>query len=235
MMAVVSPEKDLIITLSLRPDVVERVGVKASDPLDRRLAALKGLTLAIAGEGSVTDTTLQLMLKQAKVSPTDIKKVNIDTHPARMAALQQRQIDGFLAGMPLDVATEMSKETVIFASATELGETRDFVFEAVYGSKRWVESHPEESRGVARAHVKANRFLLNDPGAVKLLRDTDFKSVEEAPLTESLNRMKKGIPPDGKMTKSGWEGVMNFSIAGGLLRQPIDVSEGTIWTNKYLD
>ncbi len=235
MMAVVTPETNVIISLSLRPDVLEQKNVKPSDPIDKKLAALKGLTIAVSGEGSVTDTTLQLMLKQAKLTPTDIRKVNIDAHPARLAALQNKQIDGYVAGAPLDVQTERSKDATIFISAVEVGDLKDFVFESYYGVKGWIDAHPDETRGLARAIVKGNKFLLNDPTAVQLMRDNEFKSVDEPSLTESLNRMKKGIPADGKMAKAGWDGVMKFAIAGGLLKEPVDTSEGKYWTNKYLD
>jgi NitT/TauT family transport system substrate-binding protein len=224
-----------IVSLSVRPESLDKRNVKPSDPLEKRLAAIKGMTIAVSGEGSVTDTALQLMIKQASLAPTDVTKVNIDAHPARLAAMQAGQIDGFVAGAPLDVVTERSKDALIFIDAHELAEMKDFVFETYYGTADWVNAHPDEIQAFNRAIVKANKYLRDSPDAPKLLVDNEFKSVELSALAESLNRMKPGIPADGKMTQAGWNGVMRFALAGGLIKQEIDVSEGTYWTNKYLE
>ena len=193
------------------------------------------MALAVAGEGSVTDNVLQMMLKAAKLAPTDIKKVAIADQAARIAALKAGQLDGFVAAPHADVQAQKDGDSVIFIKAAELTEFKDFVPNSVQGMKSWVDSHPEEARGAARALAKANNFLVNSPNAVAVLRANHFKNVSEEVLAESLRQIRDAIPVDGKATQAAWEGAMRFAIASGLIKQPIDMTEGVYWTNKYLN
>ncbi len=235
MTSIFAYESKHIHSLSVRQSSLDQRKVKMSDPLDKRLATLKGMTLAVSGEGSATDTTLQMMLKAAKLAPTDIKKVAIPDQPARIAAMNAGQLDGFIGAPHADVQAQKDGFSVIFIKAAELAEFRDFVPNSVQGMKSWIDSHPEEARGAARALAKANNFLVNNPNAIAVLRANDFKNVTEEVLAESLRQIRDAIPVDGKATRAGWENAMRFALAGGLIKQPIDMTEGVYWTNKYLE
>lgn len=235
MTSIFAYETKHVHTLSVRQASLDRKGVKVSDPVDKRLAALKGMALAVAAEGSVTDFILQMMLKAAKLAPTDIKKVAIADQAARIAAMNAGQLDGFVGAPHADVQVQKDGHSVIFLRAAELREFPEFVPNSVQGLKSWIDSHPEEARGAARALAKANNFLVNNPNAIAVLRANDFKKVTEGVLAESLRQIRGAIPVDGKATRTAWEGAMRFALAGGLIKQPIDMTEGVYWTNKYLD
>jgi NitT/TauT family transport system substrate-binding protein len=234
MQAIATIEPFLPLALVVRADALERIGAKPSDPLEKRLAAIKGLAVAVSGEGDAPDVVLKLMLREGKLQPTDVRKLVIDNQPAQLAALDQRQIDAIVAGPPLMDRLDHEKSASILVSTNEIPLARDTLHEIVYGMKSWVDAHPDEARGVARAMVKANKFLKEDPSASQFLFETDFKGTPAEVLKISLDKLKPYIPSDAKMTPQQWEGLKRYAMEVGYLTKSVDTTEGMYWTNKYL-
>jgi NitT/TauT family transport system substrate-binding protein len=235
MIAIATVEPVIVQSLVVRADVLDRIGVKPTDPLEKRLQAMKGLTLSVTGIGGAADTTLSMMLSQAKLQQTDINKIPISTQGGQLAAMDQGQIDGIVAGPTLSDQLDFDKKALILVPAEEIPALRSAIYEVVYGLKSWVDAHPDESRGVARAMAKANKFLKEDPGAAKLLAENDWKTTPEQYIKLSLDKFKNYIPADAKMSQKEWDGVKEYATAVGYLTKPINLTEGTYWTNKYLE
>jgi ABC-type nitrate/sulfonate/bicarbonate transport system substrate-binding protein len=235
MMAIVNIEPYVDLPLVLRSDVTQRLGVTPRDPVAKRLATLKGLSLAVTGEGDAGDLALKFMLQEANLKPTDVKKVVIPNPAATLAAWDQRQIDGFVGGSPRSVGLESEGKGVILIEARDIPMLSNIIHEVVYGTKAWIDAHPDETRAVAAAMVRANRFLKEDRSAGALLNQTDYKAWSPQILQTSVDRLKGYIPADGKMTREQWEWTMRYARETGMISKPLDVSEGKYWTNKYLD
>lgn len=235
MMAIVNIEPYVDLPLVLRVDVAQRLGVTPRDPLAKRLAALKGLSLSVTGEGDAGDLALKFMLQEANLKPTDVKKVVIPNPVATLAAWDQRQIDGFVGGSPRSVGLEAAGKGVILVEARDIPMLSHIIHEVVYGLKSWIDAHPEETRAVAQAMVRANRFLKEDPSAGALLHQAGYKAWTPQILQESVDRLKGYIPADGKMTREQWEWTMRYARETGMISKPLDIGEGKYWTNKYLE
>jgi ABC-type nitrate/sulfonate/bicarbonate transport system substrate-binding protein len=235
MTAIVDIETYVDLPLVLRADVAQRLGVTPRDPVAKRLAAMNGLSLAVTGEGDAGDLALRFMLKEANLKPTDVKKVVIANPVATLAAWDQRQIDGFVGGSPRAVGLQAEGKGVILIEARDIPMLNNVVHEVVYGLKSWIDVNPEETRAVARAMVRANRFLKEDPSAGVFLQQTDYKTWSPQILQASVDRLKPHIPADGKMTRERWEWTMRYALESGMISRPLDMSEGKYWTNKYLE
>ena len=235
MLAIVDIETYVDLPLVLRADVAQQLGVTPRDPIAKRLAALKGLSLAVTGEADAGDLALRFMLQEANLKPTDIKKVVIANPVATLAAWDQKQIDGFVGGSPRSVGLESEGKGVILIEARDIPMLNNVIHEVVYGVKSWIEAHPEETRAVAKAMVRANRFLKEDPSAGVLLSQTDYKAWSPQILQKSVDRLKPHIPADGRMSREKWEWNMRYAREMALISKPLDMSEGKYWTNKYLD
>ncbi len=71
-------------------------GVKPSDPLEKRLSALKGATVGVAAAGGNQDIVARWLATKAGLDPkTDVKFAQIGNPVALQAALENKQIDAF--------------------------------------------------------------------------------------------------------------------------------------------
>ncbi len=77
------------LTLVMRNDVAQRLGVTRSSPLERRWASLKGLRLGITRPGAPTDKYMRYYLRQAGLDPDrDATIVAIGGGASLLAALE---------------------------------------------------------------------------------------------------------------------------------------------------
>lgn len=232
--AVVGLVKGIQLHLEVHPDVARERGVTPSDPLDKRLAALKGMTVSVTAPASAPDAVLDFMIRQARLQPSDVTKRFINTQPAQLAALEQRQIDAIVGGPPLSESLVANGQGILLIRGPELQSLADVVYEASFGMKAWVDSHPDEARGVAKALAKATEFMATDPTAAQFLNQGEFSAFPVEILNTSLELLRPALWTDGKVAKSNWDATMAYAKAAGLLSKDVDVNEGTYWTNRYV-
>ncbi len=84
-----------------------RRGVSPSDPLRKRIEALKGATLGVSAVRGTQDRVARWLIAQAGLDPgSDIKIALIGAPAAIHAALDHEQIDGFVLSPPEGYLTE---------------------------------------------------------------------------------------------------------------------------------
>ena len=75
------------LQLVVSPALLERAGVKVSDPLEKRLSALKGATIGVAAAGGTQDIVARWLATKAGLNPkTDVKFAQIGNPVALQAA-----------------------------------------------------------------------------------------------------------------------------------------------------
>lgn len=233
--AVLSFLNDYQHTLSISPASLEAKGVGPGSPLEEKFAALEGMTIAVSGHGTATDTTAQVLVKAAGLSPDDVEIVAIGSQGARVAAVQEGQIDGFVGTAPGDLQAERIGAAAIFLEAKEVDPFAGAVFNTLHGYKRWLDANPDAHGAVLRALVRANQYLKEHPReAAELLVQHEYSGLEVSDLEPAFRGMADDIPADGKMTQEGWEQLMQVALMGGLISEPLDITEGLYWTNQYL-
>jgi NitT/TauT family transport system substrate-binding protein len=92
------------LQMVLRTATVSRLaatGVTPTAPVERKVAALRGLTIATTGPGNIIDQLLRATLRQFGLNPD--RDVTIRTIPdanAMLAAVREEQVDGFIFALP---------------------------------------------------------------------------------------------------------------------------------------
>jgi NitT/TauT family transport system substrate-binding protein len=105
----------------IRRDVMERLGVTDASPVDRKIAALRGLRLGTTGPGAAPDALFRWLTLQGGMNPNnDIRLVPIQGGgPGMLAGLQQNVIDGFCLSSPTsDLAVQDRDCRYLFNMAT---------------------------------------------------------------------------------------------------------------------
>ncbi|MBV9459737.1 MAG: ABC transporter substrate-binding protein, partial [Bradyrhizobium sp.] len=105
------------LQIVVSPTLLERTGVKAGDPLAKRLGALKGATVGVAAVGGTQDAAARWLAAKGGLNPkSDIKVAQIGNPVALHAALENKQIDAFVLSPPEGFLAEKSGSGVILAS-----------------------------------------------------------------------------------------------------------------------
>src|SRR6201996_1334415 len=105
------------LQLVVSPALLERAGVQASDPLEKRLKALKGATVGVAAAGGNQDIVARWLATKAGLDPkTEVKFAQIGKPVALQAALENKQIDAFVLSPPEGLLAEKAGSGVVLTS-----------------------------------------------------------------------------------------------------------------------
>jgi NitT/TauT family transport system substrate-binding protein len=83
------------------PSLLERAGVKPTDPLQKRIGALKGATIGVGAVGGTQETAARWLAAKGGLDPkVDIKIAQVGSPSALQAALENKRIDAFVLSPP---------------------------------------------------------------------------------------------------------------------------------------
>ena len=104
----------------IKKSVLERLGVNEASPVERKIAALKGLRLGTTGPGAAPDALFRWLAVSGGMNPnSDMRLVTIQGGgPGMLAGLQQDVIDGFCLSSPTsDLAVQTRDCAYLFNMA----------------------------------------------------------------------------------------------------------------------
>ncbi len=122
---------------------------------------LKGKVVGVTGPGGVSAfATIEALAKKGLHKDKDYKILSIGNSPARMSALEARQIQA----APFSSGETFALEKRGYPVILDIGETLpDFPFLVVMTSKQKVKLHPNEVVSFLRALRRAMELIRNDP------------------------------------------------------------------------
>ena len=109
------------LELVVAPSFLEKAGVKPGDPLQKRIAALKGATIGVAAIGGTQETAARWLAAKGGLDPkADIKIAQVGSPPALQAALENKRIDAFVLSPPEGyLATKAGAGTILISLGDE--------------------------------------------------------------------------------------------------------------------
>lgn len=224
----------MTLQVCVRKDWAEQHGVSRADPLERRLAALKGAKIAISGPGSVSDRGMRWMVDHYGHldSNRDVEMIQVGGAAAMSTALDQNRVQAFLLSSP---NCQQTRDGTVLIEPTDVTEFKNYVHEVLYGKREWIEQNPDLARRVATAVAMGNNFVLKHPEeAAKLLQQT-FSKVQPEIIKQAFEgNILPNIRADGIMTPQMWSSTNDVLIQTKLITKPLDTAEDKFWTNRYL-
>jgi NitT/TauT family transport system substrate-binding protein len=152
--------------LVLSPDVAKRIDLaNLSDPR-AKAAALKGLTIAVAGPGSLTDLMVRHIAQFAGLNPDrDMTITPIGGGGSMLAAFGQKRIDGYALSAPTSTTgIERFGGAMLFNFAKgEYPSFANFLFYTLIARNDWIAGRSEMAQKVVRALWKGLRFAKTNP------------------------------------------------------------------------
>lgn len=150
--------------ITLRNDVIQRLGISATAPLATRMKALKGLRLALPQPGSTTDVAVREALKANGLDPDKDLTIRPITDPtALVTAAREGQVDGFGFSPPTSVQPVAGGYGAVWVTLSDIPTLKKLPWIDVVTSKAYLKSNREAATRFVRALYKSAQDLKAKP------------------------------------------------------------------------
>lgn len=229
--AVASLDYGASIQFVVSKDWMTKHGITPQQPLKQRIRGLAGAKdAAISATGT---QFLKLLLTDSGVSTGSVQYVTVGSDAAGATALQHGTLQIFVGSPPSSYYIARKADAAILASGSEVPEWKNMAYDLLTTTPAYAKKNPKTTKAVATALARAENLMRTDPESVLGLESQHFPTYSEDDLRQALKKVQWS--PDGQFTQSMWDDALAVTKATGQLGGDVDVSEGTLWTNQYID
>jgi len=230
----------VMLDLVVAPALLERTGVKPGDPLQKRLAALKGAVVGVAAIGGAQEAAARWLAAKGGLNPkNDIKVAQVGPPPAIQAALENKRIDAFVLSPPEGYLAEKAGAGKILVS---LGN--DFPALANQPYLVLAVKTPVDDAKAAllvktvRAMQAAGAAVLQKPDEMALaIQKQFFPKADPNAIVAAVKSLSDGIVAGGKIDAEGIQNALATTRDSGVdFGKDFDAkaSENQLWTNRFV-
>ncbi len=227
--------------LVVSPDFLKRVGVAATDPLAKRLAALKGATVGVTSLAGTQENAARWLAAKGGLDPrTDIKVAQVGSPVAVQAALEVGRIDAFVLSPPEGYNAEKAGTGIILVS---LGDEFPLLADQPY--LVLVARKPIEAKTAGlitktvRAMQAASTALTEKPGdTASAIQKQFFAKANPDALEAAVKGMVSGVAGGGRLDAANVANALVFAAeVGATYGKDMDAkaSENDLWTNRFVE
>jgi ABC-type nitrate/sulfonate/bicarbonate transport system substrate-binding protein len=231
----------MTLELVVSNEFLARTGVSPSDPLDKRIKALKGALIGVSAVRGAQDRVARWLIQQGGLDPmADLKVANIGAPAAIRAALENKQIDGFVLSPPEGVLTEQSKAgKILIRLGSEFPELQTLHF-LVLVAKKPVDGAKRDLalRTMRSLTMGGVSTLVDTPAVAGQIQSKFFPKVEPEIIAAAIASMKPGLARGGRFTAPEIAALLKFTAdTGGAMEKQLDAvqGEGQFWTNEFIE
>ena len=229
------------LDLVVAPSFLEKSGVKPDDPLEKRIAALKGATIGVAAIGGTQETAARWLVAKGGLDPkTDIKVAQVGSPPALQAALENKRIDAFILSPPAGyLATKSGAGVVLVSLGDEFPLLADQPYLVLVAKKPIDDKASDLIVKTVRALQSAGSALLKDaePGAAAIQKQFFAKADPDA-IVAAVKTLKSGVAGNGKLDVQSFQNQLAFSKEVGTnFGKDFDAAamQNDLWTNDFVE
>ena len=202
-----------------------------SQPLQQKIRGLAGAKVA---EISQTDEAFfGLLLKDAGLSSSSVSAVHVGGATAELAAVKHGEVDAFLISPPAANFAQSQGGSTILATLKELPQSKNMAYDIVVANTNYAKAHPAVVKAVATAFAKADNLIQDHPGEALPVEEKHFSKYSASVLSASLKFVH--FAHNGLQTQTMWNDAEAVNKETGKLTTQVPVTEGTAWTNRYID
>ena len=229
------------IQLVVSPALLERTGVRAGDPLEKRLGALKGATVGVAAVGGTQDAAARWLAAKGGLNPkADIKVAQIGNPVALQAALENKQIDAFVLSPPEGFLAEKSGSGIILASLGDDFPILNHQPYLVLAAKKPIDDQKAMLFvKTARALQAASDELVKQPDqTAQAIHRQFFPKATPESMIAAVKAMNSGVADGGHLDVEGFSNTLTFAREIGTnFGKDFDAkaAENDLWTNRFVD
>lgn len=214
----------------------DQKGITAATSLQDRMKDLKGTNIAITGPGANSDRMARWLLKKyGGLNPdTDATFTTISSATGILASMQQGRIQAFIFSPPqCEIAVKDGYGTQLVKPA-DVPEFSRYVHTIVFTTKDWASAHKDVLSRTVTALSQGNNFIIQHPQDAMPIIEKKFSTIDPKVIDSSVQTILPLLVKDGKMTEDGWKATNTVLQEAGIVKQPMDTTEGHFWTNDYI-
>lgn len=209
-------------TMTLRADVIDRLGLPADASDADKIGALRGLTIGAAPEGSGTNVEFRRILTEYGLDPDrDVQIIGVTDPSALVAGIKQGQFDGGFYAAGVMEANIAAGEAEMWLSVPrgDLAEvTKPGMGGVIVTRRDVVEDNPELAAAVFDAIVATEQQIASDPaGTGAALRADWLPNLDPAVFDLAWKETTLIIPSDGRFTRQHFDSALE-DVAGDASR-----------------
>jgi NitT/TauT family transport system substrate-binding protein len=201
----------------VREDLADSV----KDPKD-----LKGKTIAMGSTGSVIDTELDIMLRQASLTTADVNVKSIP-YGDQPAAMSNKSIDVTYAFQPFSTVMVNQKLARLWKSSGQIVPNHQTT--VILYSPAVVEKNADSARNWMVGYLRGVRDVVSGYGRSNVLPDDliDIMLKHSAIKDAAQLRSQKlpGMNPDGYVNKDSLKLDLDYFVKAGFVKSPPDLEK----------
>lgn len=200
----------------IKKDTLDKLGVNESSPIDKKIAALKGLKLGTTGPGAAPDALFRWLCLEGKLNPnTDITLVPIQGGgPGMLAGLQQSVIDGFCLSSPTsDLAVQDRGCAYLFNMAVNPPEFhKDYLYICASAHENAIANKDRREALVRYCHgvALALKDIQSNPAGLKAWAEKWFEGLPPQIAQQSFEINSKIFFPNPVPTSALYQKNIDF-------------------------
>jgi ABC-type nitrate/sulfonate/bicarbonate transport system substrate-binding protein len=243
LVAIQAHNRNLTLSIAVRKAITDKFKVTRKTPLNERIKVLAQLgTIGATSPGAVSEQIFKFLVPKVKGDPAKLKFAYLGGAELP-AALMNNVVDALAQSPPSAEITETAGKgyVLIALGLGEVAELTNYPYEVLMARPDWAEQNPVIATAAARAISRSGALYHNNPGAIKAAlrahRFSDPKRLDDNVFDLAYSMIAPAMPPWGNMNQEGWQKVLNFSLAAGMVKDRSKVpsaKEGVLWTNKYV-
>jgi NitT/TauT family transport system substrate-binding protein len=230
----------ITLDLVLSNEILDRTGTKPSDPLTKRLAALKGATIGVSAIGGTQDSAARWLAAQGGLNPrTDLQVALVGPPPAIQAAFENKRIDGFVLSPPEGLLAEDARTgRVIVRMGDDFSERGAIPYLVLVAKTPIAEAKRPALVATCRALQKASAEITgNAQASAQRIQQAFFPRVKPEIMAAAVESLKSGVAGGGRFEPAALTNLIRFiGDVGGNPGAALDPkAENGFWTNAYID
>lgn len=202
----------------LSKEAINKIGVSADAPAEKRGAALKGLIIGVDAVGGLPHSYLRYIAKKYGLDASKDILVTPLAPPAMVAALKQGRIDGFVFSQPFTLQAVDEGASVWFSGARgDLPELNPDVYNAIITKPGYCKANADTCKHFMAAINKALALMKSKPGDALASVKKVFATMPEDLLKRSFDLSVKLAPANASVTEQAMKNTLEYVKVSGIL------------------
>jgi NitT/TauT family transport system substrate-binding protein len=237
---VYSVMSEVTLHLTVSKAFLEKTGAKPTDPLAKRLAALKGATIGVSAIGGVEDSLSRWLAFKGGLNPaTDVKIVQVGGPPAHRMALENKAIDAFDLSPPEPFLAEQSGAGVAFINLSDDFAPLARIPYLILVAKKPVDPKTAEIivKTIRALQAASAETIAKPDAAGSAIVTKYFPKADPATMIGALKAMDAGVAEGGKLDVGNMQNLLTLSkeMNGDAGKElSAKATEGDLWSNEYV-